>query len=149
MNLLPLYENALSKNNFCMIVGDGKQAIYRFRGGEVEQFLHLPDIYTPKNQNFDFVKERERILKQHYESKNLNQNFRSRREIIEFNNTLFEHLGKSLNDNYKALYEGEALKQAFNPNKTGGLVSVKQLPINKESSEKTRDVIKKALKPLL
>jgi ATP-dependent exoDNAse (exonuclease V) beta subunit len=149
MNLLPLYENALSKNHFCMIVGDGKQAIYRFRGGEVEQFLNLPNIYTPKNQNFDFVKEREQILKQHYESKNLNQNFRSRREIIEFNNTLFEHLGKSLHDNYKALYEGEALKQAFNPNKTGGLVSVKQLPVNKESGEKTRDVIKQALEPLL
>lgn len=149
MNLLPLYENALSKNNFCMIVGDGKQAIYRFRGGEVEQFLHLPEIYTPKNQNFDFVKEREGILKQHYESKNLNQNFRSRREIIEFNNELFEYLGKSLHENYKALYEGEALKQAFDPNKTGGLVSIKQLPVDKDLGEKARDVIKQALQPLL
>ncbi|MBK6966931.1 MAG: UvrD-helicase domain-containing protein [Bacteroidales bacterium] len=36
-NLLPLVENSLSHDGSNMIVGDGKQAIYRFRNGEVEQ----------------------------------------------------------------------------------------------------------------
>nr|NQU94195.1 UvrD-helicase domain-containing protein [Bacteroidota bacterium] len=37
-NLLPLLDNSLAEGNFNMIVGDGKQAIYRWRSGEVEQF---------------------------------------------------------------------------------------------------------------
>lgn len=38
LNILPLLENSLAEDNFNMLVGDGKQAIYRWRGGEVEQF---------------------------------------------------------------------------------------------------------------
>jgi ATP-dependent exoDNAse (exonuclease V) beta subunit len=40
-NLEPLLENALSQGGSAMVVGDGKQAIYRWRNGEVEQFLDL------------------------------------------------------------------------------------------------------------
>ena len=40
-NLLPLIENSLASIGSCLIVGDGKQSIYRWRGGEVEQFIKL------------------------------------------------------------------------------------------------------------
>ena len=44
-NLIPLVDNALSGENLkgekgtAMIVGDAKQAIYRWRGGKAEQFM--------------------------------------------------------------------------------------------------------------
>ncbi len=40
-NLLPLIENALSSGYFNLIVGDAKQSIYRFRGGDMDLILHL------------------------------------------------------------------------------------------------------------
>jgi len=43
-NILPLVTDSLD-NGKSMVVGDGKQSIYRWRGGEVEQFFKLPEIY--------------------------------------------------------------------------------------------------------
>ena len=40
-NMIPLMENAIAQGGSAMIVGDGKQAIYRWRNGHVEQFLDL------------------------------------------------------------------------------------------------------------
>ncbi len=40
-NLMPLVENNLSEGHFNLIVGDSKQAIYRWRGGEMEQLVYL------------------------------------------------------------------------------------------------------------
>ncbi|NQX97301.1 MAG: UvrD-helicase domain-containing protein, partial [Flavobacteriales bacterium] len=47
-NLIPLVDNSLASGNFNMVVGDAKQAIYRFRGGEVEQIINLPQIFKHK-----------------------------------------------------------------------------------------------------
>ena len=43
-NLLPLMGNSLASGNFNLVVGDAKQAIYRFRSGKVEQFVALPGL---------------------------------------------------------------------------------------------------------
>jgi ATP-dependent helicase/nuclease subunit A len=43
MNFIPLIENALSGGFFNLVVGDGKQAIYRWRSGDVVQFNALPE----------------------------------------------------------------------------------------------------------
>ncbi|MDG2357744.1 MAG: UvrD-helicase domain-containing protein, partial [Polaribacter sp.] len=41
-NLIPLIDNALAQENSnLLLVGDGKQAIYRWRGGKAEQFIEL------------------------------------------------------------------------------------------------------------
>ena len=41
-NLFPLISNAIANiNESCSIFGDGKQSIYRWRGSDVNQFLHL------------------------------------------------------------------------------------------------------------
>ena len=57
-NLLPLLVDSLDYGK-SYIVGDGKQSIYRWRGGEAEQFLQLPLIY--KSQNL--------VLKSEWEAK--------------------------------------------------------------------------------
>jgi ATP-dependent helicase/nuclease subunit A len=40
-NLLPLIENSQYKSEDSLIVGDAKQSIYRFKGGEAEQLMQL------------------------------------------------------------------------------------------------------------
>ncbi len=83
----PLLENSLSANNFNMIVGDGKQAIYRWRNGEVEQFAALPQLYKRGNDETSIT--REKLFVSQSRLKNLDKNFRSAIEIIRFNNAFF------------------------------------------------------------
>lgn len=143
-NLLPLIDNSLSESNFNMIVGDGKQAIYRWRGGEVEQFARLPEIH--KHNNNPFVLEREEGLKRHHDPKHLNKNFRSKREVIEFNNIFFRTLSAKLEPQYQTIYE--QLEQEFDPARTGGYVSIEFLEGEKEELynshlERTAELINK------
>ncbi len=119
-NLLPLIDNSLAHGFFTMLVGDGKQAIYRWRGGEVEQFAKLPEVYA-HNEN-PLVLEREDALKRNYNPQVLNKNFRSKREIIEFNNALFRTLSGKLTAKYKGIYDD--LEQEFRPENSGGYVQV-------------------------
>jgi ATP-dependent exoDNAse (exonuclease V) beta subunit len=119
-NLLPLIDNSLASGHFTMLVGDGKQAIYRWRGGEVEQFAMLPKIFA-HNDN-PLVLEREESLERNHSPKVLNRNFRSKREIIEFNNSMFRTLSGQLNEKYRNIYDN--LEQEFNPENTGGFVQV-------------------------
>ncbi len=94
-NLIPLLDNALSASNgSAMIVGDAKQAIYRWRGGQAEQFIGLYN----KTQN-PFQVEAEVLT--------LDTNYRSAKEIISFNNRFFTYLGGNYfnNADYARLYE--------------------------------------------
>lgn len=124
-NLLPLFENSLAANRFNMIVGDGKQAIYRWRNGEVEQFAALPEIY---NRPQDAVAQmREQLLKQHFDERFLRQNFRSRKEIVAFNNRFFEHASGRLAGNLSGIYH--ELAQEADEHKTGGRVKLEFIPV--------------------
>ncbi|MCX6230055.1 MAG: UvrD-helicase domain-containing protein [Bacteroidetes bacterium] len=117
-NLLPLLDNSLAENNFNMVVGDGKQAIYRFRGGEVEQFAHLPEVY--KKTDNEIINEREATLIRNYEPRLLKKNFRSKAEIVDFNNQFFSFVSSKLNDNLKIIYD--KLEQEFNAENNGGYI---------------------------
>lgn len=127
-NLLPLIDNSLANGHFTMLVGDGKQAIYRWRGGEVEQFAMLPEVFS-HNDN-PLVLEREKALKRNHNPQVLNKNYRSKREIIEFNNSIFRTLSYKLNDKFKTIYD--SLEQEFNPDNSGGFVQVQFLDGEKE-----------------
>ena len=127
-NLLPLIDNSLASGHFTMLVGDGKQAIYRWRGGEVEQFAMLPHIF--KHNDNPLVLEREEALIRNYDPQVLNNNYRSKREVIEFNNALFRTLSNKLNEKYQGIYKG--LEQGFNAENTGGLVQVEFIEGEKE-----------------
>jgi ATP-dependent helicase/nuclease subunit A len=43
-NMLPLIDNSLGNGHMNLIVGDGKQSIYRWRNADVEQFVNLPNV---------------------------------------------------------------------------------------------------------
>ena len=95
-NLIPLLGNSLStETGSTMLVGDAKQAIYRWRGGKAEQFISL---FNKNKQPFPFTQ-------QHIE--NLPSNYRSFKEIVSFNNGFFKFLANQVfnKDDYKTLYE--------------------------------------------
>ncbi len=102
-NLIPLVHESLSYGQENLIVGDPKQSIYRFKNGLAEQFVELPKIYNPENdENLS--------LKSAYFEKMgiqlpLEDNYRSKKEIVEFNNLFFEHFRDKENDLLKEFYK--------------------------------------------
>jgi len=118
-NLVPLIDNTLAQENSnLLLVGDGKQAIYRWRGGKAEQFIELG---SDRENPFHVAKE----------IKNLETNYRSYSEIINFNNSFFQHTANFLqNESYKNLFL-EGNKQIEN-SKNGGYVSLSFLDKNED-----------------
>ena len=98
-NLQALMINSLSEGHEVLIVGDVKQSIYRFRGGNMR--LLLSEI--KQNLGGFYTKESD----QHLED-----NWRSKRIIVEFNNELFERLPSQLNDN-DLLANSSLFQEAF------------------------------------
>jgi ATP-dependent exoDNAse (exonuclease V) beta subunit len=118
-NLVPLLENALSTSNgSAMLVGDAKQAIYRWRGGEAEQFI---DLYNKTENPFQIEAE---VL-------TLDTNYRSAKEIIDFNNSFFNYLGENYfsNTDYADLFKN-AKQHTFSDD--DGYVHLNFLDIQKE-----------------
>lgn len=121
MNLLPLLDNALASGYINMIVGDGKQAIYRWRNGDADQFVNLPGVNNPSVN--PMITQRAASLDREYNPSELSKNWRSRREIVEFNNEFFAFAAEWFpGENQK--YYNEVVQDA-DPVKTGGLVTIK------------------------
>lgn len=98
-NLIPLIENSLSQEyatqqtGSLMLVGDAKQSIYRWRGGLPEQFIALCNTENP-------------FLTSQKEVKTLDTNYRSCKEIINFNNSFFQFVATFFEDPlHKDLYK--------------------------------------------
>ena len=120
LNLMPLLENSLSQGNINMIVGDGKQAIYRFRNGDVDQFVRLPEVSNPGNNAI--ITQREASLKRDYRYDNLGSNYRSAHEVVDFNNHFFSFAAPVyLGEEDKVYAEVNQLPQS---GQTGGLVTL-------------------------
>jgi ATP-dependent helicase/nuclease subunit A len=120
-NLLPLIENSQMKVEDSLIVGDGKQAIYRFRGGEVEQFAALPLVYKSED---DFMLQAREVAIMNYgtEELSLDKNYRSRREIIDFNNSFYDVVAAQPEFAHQHIYHGHAQQQGYEA--SGGYVSI-------------------------
>ncbi len=103
-NLLPLIENALGENYFNLVVGDAKQSIYRFRGGDMDLILHLSQDevmgLSDKLVNNKLLQERLRTISSHMEVDHLRTNRRSYKEITQFNNEFFAYVASSLAEEY-------------------------------------------------
>lgn len=115
-NLFPLLENAVAEGHTQLVVGDPKQAIYRWRGGDVRL---IEEQLT--EQDFPGLVS---ILQ-------LQHNYRSCREIIDFNNNLFPKLVKKLHwaqeDLLTKIYTDVVQQEPVNC-KTGGHVQVSIFP---------------------
>lgn len=115
-NLVPLIDNALSgaddygKEGSLMIVGDPKQAIYRWRGGKAEQFMELSAGENP------FSNPSKATI-------SLDTNYRSFAEVVDFNNSIFRFLASEFqNAAYKNLYENYSHQNTTS--KKGGFVQI-------------------------
>jgi ATP-dependent exoDNAse (exonuclease V) beta subunit len=129
-NLLPLIENSLASAKFNMVVGDPKQAIYRFKGGEVEQLVHLPAIY--KKPSNPVMHEREGLLKRNFDPRNLECNYRSMEGIIRFNNDFYTVVSEKLSEEYGRVYHD--CRQKIPAAKPGG--EVRLIFFDKENKRK-------------
>ena len=134
-NLIPLIDNALAQENSnLLLVGDGKQAIYRWRGGKAEQFIELG---SGEENPFFIPKEKE----------NLETNFRSYSEVVNFNNSFFQHTANFLqNESYSKLFL-DGNKQLEN-NKKGGFVSLSFLEKEEDKEEEKLKYPKKVLEKI-
>lgn len=114
-NMLPLVENALSQEGTSLLlVGDTKQAIYRWRGSEPEQFLDLS------------LQEKSQTARPFFVGKNIKQlgtNYRSFSEVINFNNNFFKHVASFFNKKqYADIYLNENNQK--HTTKKGGYVQI-------------------------
>ena len=116
-NLLPLIENALGAEHFNLAVGDGKQAIYRFRGGDMDQIvaLHRKDLDGLKQAHNpgSWTADRIDMLDGHLEPEMLNTNWRSAEPIVRFNNDFFEFTARKFETQFPKVAEVFDAKQAF------------------------------------
>lgn len=104
-NMLPLRNESLSQENTSFtIVGDPKQSIYRFRGGDSRIMI---DILQHKEQS---------PLPATIET--LNKNWRSASHIVEFNNQLYEWISHTLQEEHQNIF-GEKAKQIPQSSKKG------------------------------
>jgi ATP-dependent helicase/nuclease subunit A len=89
--LMPLVKNGLSENGSCMLVGDVKQSIYRFRNGDWELLASgaVEDLHPFPHHTED-----------------LSTNWRSAPQVIHFNNSLFDMAPALLQQEYNALLAG-------------------------------------------
>ncbi len=115
-NLMPLVSNALESEDVngergtLFLVGDAKQAIYRWRGGRAEQFLNLVNSATNPFVVPPTIAP-------------LPKNYRSYSEIVAFNNDFFSSTSPFLNNEiYETLFI-EGNKQAHTE-KQGGVVEI-------------------------
>lgn len=119
-NLLPLIDNSLASGHTNLVVGDGKQAIYRWRNGDVEQFASLPLL--PASIDVQARELWQQSLKRNYRPLTLDTNWRSLPQIIDFNNHFFEFCKNYLPDDLLNIYQEH--KQKKHPEKEGGYVQI-------------------------
>lgn len=151
-NFLPLLKNSLASGNMNLIVGDVKQSIYRWRNSD----------WKLLNEQLDIDFRNEGVLHD-----SLDVNWRSSRNVIEFNNTVFKYGAALLQDSYnsdlpdllddklepfshKILDAYNGLEQSVPKKNAGDLGHVKLNFIDTEHEEETwKDVVLEKLPMLI
>ena len=128
-NLIPLISSALQgldddhQMGSLLLVGDPKQAIYRWRGGDNEQFLNLLKKESPFPQLLPDI-----TL--------LPKNYRSRDAIVDFNNQFFYWVGARCEDSEQKQMFEQQTQQEFN-HKKGGKVVVRFIENSRKKESTT------------
>ena len=101
-NLIPLVDHVLSERHRTLVVGDGKQAIYRWRNGDYRQLLHLPNIVDDDEGAFA---DAQRTFHAALDEQILESNWRSGQAIVDWNNRFFNALQGRLPAGVQAVYD--------------------------------------------
>jgi len=136
-NLIPLISHAIEsfqKNEnqgSLFLVGDPKQSVYRWRGADPKIFASLL-----LNEKTPFSVQKSIT--------NLPVNFRSRNEIINFNNSLFKHASGLLKSNYYKKIFLQGSNQKHN-NFSNGHVSITFINKDFKKEQQLESVLKETL----
>ena len=125
-NLIPLIKSSIESElesghtGSLLLVGDPKQSIYRWRGGNVEQFIDLIHEGNP----FTIAKKKN----------NLKTNYRSAKAIVTFNNALYAALPEYITfEENKSLFGDEAFQELNN--ETEGYVRLSFIQSKNDTEE--------------
>lgn len=140
-NLLPLVENSLASGRMNLVVGDAKQAIYRWRSGDVEQFEKLPRLI--KSYPDPILNQRENALVENYMEKSLAQNHRSAPVIVDFNNRFFTFVSELLPPGYGQSYRNAV--QTVTGKEKPGLVKIQQVTASEDEESSYDDRMMEAI----
>jgi len=136
-NFKVLLSDIMASDRFSLIVGDVKQSIYRWRNGDWRILGNIGKELQTKELS-------------------LNYNYRSEKEIVEFNNHFFSHAAQSLSELYEAewgtafdspflsTYNPEEIFQKTKKTETKGFVSIDFIT-DKAEDETYEDLVKKQL----
>ena len=138
-NLIPLIENSVSQQfedgaqGSLLLVGDAKQSIYRWRGGLPEQFIELCNGENP------FYIENK--------VEHLPTNYRSCKELIDFNNSFFTFISNYFgNPLHKKIYESGNHQKSTK--KEGGYIKLEFLDY--QNAEESHEIYaEKALQTII
>ncbi|MCK4748618.1 MAG: UvrD-helicase domain-containing protein, partial [Bacteroidales bacterium] len=134
-NFRPLIENSLAYNRKCLVVGDVKQSIYRWRNSDWEILSEqLPRDFNPEQMNV----------------KGLKHNWRSLTNIVRFNNEFFSQAREIFQSHFNQDSEEESgfsekVSRAYSdviqevpdePGKEGGFIRISLIPDPSEGTWK-------------
>lgn len=134
MNLVPLVHESLGHGQFNLIVGDPKQSIYRFKNGVAEQFVALPQIYNPEQD--PIIASRSVFFDTMGKRESLNENWRSAKEIVAFNNLFFEGFKEYMPESGRTYYDAV---QQLPRGKDGGLITFEFTKKDEDSPQQALD----------
>lgn len=134
-NFMPLIREGIDNGHKSLVVGDVKQSIYRWRGSDWS--LLNEHIY----KSFDQRK---------IHSRNLEYNWRSSVNVVNFNNSLFEYVDVKLKGKYPGtslgtVYNNAAQKIDSLRKATDGHVYVKLIKIEGNKSMANQDFVQKEI----
>jgi len=144
-NIKPLIVNSLSENNTSLIVGDVKQSIYRWRNGDMRLLL--------EGVERDLAGFQDMIQKD-----TLSVNYRSHKEIVDFNNRFFLRFKNNLvnsekhegeNEYLAKSYEENLLCQKNNGSKNSGYININFFDYAKDSEISTNEFSNQRVKEIL
>lgn len=124
-NFLPLINELLSRNGTALLVGDVKQSIYRWRGGDWDILRGIKDGAMSA-----FFRDGRAVVKP------LSMNYRSAREIVAFNLDFFRKAAKVLGDDIEPIFDENYRPERLNEfcrKENGGYVNLKLYPCKTKS----------------
>ncbi|MDR6529077.1 ATP-dependent exoDNAse (exonuclease V) beta subunit [Chryseobacterium rhizosphaerae] len=135
-NFVPLRDHSVSSENTSFtLVGDPKQSIYRFRGGESKLMLDIINKkeFSPKDADLLVLKD----------------NWRSARNIVQFNNELYRFHSGELEEEHQNIFGTDAEQTPKSPMDGRVKVNLIENLTNEEFYEDTSEKMRKDIQECL